>query len=39
MTGTAIREVGIIALDYTRTAGTWLMSRQAGTIQRRDPAA
>jgi hypothetical protein len=37
--GTAIREVGTIALDYTRTAGTWLMSRQAVTIQRRDPAA
>jgi ketosteroid isomerase-like protein len=37
--GTAIREVGTIALDYTRTAGTWLMSRQAVTIQRRDPVA
>jgi ketosteroid isomerase-like protein len=35
--GTAIREVGTIALDYTRTAGTWLISRQAVTIQRRDP--
>jgi hypothetical protein len=33
--GAAIREVGIIALDYTRTSGTWLMSRQAVTIQRR----
>jgi hypothetical protein len=37
--GAAIREVGTIALDYTRTAGTWLMSRQAVTIQRRDPVA
>jgi hypothetical protein len=37
--GAAIREVGIIALDYTRTSGTWLMSRQAVTIQRRDPEA
>ncbi len=36
--GAAIREVGIIALDYTRTAGQWLISRQAVTIQRRDPA-
>jgi SnoaL-like domain len=35
--GTAIREVGIIALDYSRTEGTWLISRQAVTIQRHDP--
>jgi SnoaL-like domain len=37
--GTAIREVGTIGLDYTRTEGTWLISREAVTIQRRDPAA
>ena len=37
--GTTIREVGTVDLDYTRTAGTWLISRQAVTIQRRDPAA
>jgi hypothetical protein len=37
--GPAIREVGTIVLDYTRTEGTWLCSRQAVTIQRRDPAA
>jgi hypothetical protein len=37
--GTAIREVGTIALDYTRTEGTWLISREAVTIQRREPAA
>jgi hypothetical protein len=36
--GTTIREVGTLALDYTRTEGTWLFSRQAVTIQRRDPA-
>jgi hypothetical protein len=36
--GTAIREVGTIVLDYTRTEGAWLCSRQAVTIQRRDPA-
>jgi ketosteroid isomerase-like protein len=35
--GTAIREVGTIVLDYTKTEGTWLISRQAVTIQRRDP--
>ena len=33
-----IREVGTLALDYTRTEGTWLISRQAVTIQRWDPA-
>jgi hypothetical protein len=27
--GTTIREVGTIVLDYTRTKGTWLISRQA----------
>jgi ketosteroid isomerase-like protein len=37
--GTTIREVGTIVLGYTRTEGTWLISRQAVTIQRRDPAA
>jgi hypothetical protein len=37
--GTAIREVGTLVLDYTRTEGTWLFSRQAVTIQRREPAA
>jgi hypothetical protein len=37
--GTTIREVGTVVLDYTRTEGTWLISRQAVTIQRRDPAA
>jgi hypothetical protein len=37
--GTTIREVGILVLDYTRTEGTWQISRQAVTIQRRDPAA
>jgi hypothetical protein len=37
--GTTIREVGTLALDYTRTEATWLISRQAVTIQRRDPAA
>jgi hypothetical protein len=37
--GTAVREVGIMDLDYTRTGGTWLFTRQAVTIQRRDPAA
>jgi hypothetical protein len=36
--GTSIREVGTLVLDYTRTAGAWLISRQAVTIQRRDPA-
>jgi hypothetical protein len=33
--GAAIREVGTIAVDYARTEGTWLISRQAVTIQRR----
>jgi ketosteroid isomerase-like protein len=37
--GTAFREVGTLVLDYTRTEGTWLLSRQAVTIQRREPAA
>jgi hypothetical protein len=37
--GTTIREVGTIVLDYTRTEGTWLISRQAVIIQRRHPAA
>src|SRR5260370_11455171 len=37
--GTTIREVGTIVLDYTRTEGTWLFSRQAVTIQRQDSAA
>ncbi len=37
--GTTIREVGTLVLDYTRTGGTWLFSRQAVTIQRREPAA
>jgi hypothetical protein len=36
--GTAIREVGTIALDYTRLEGTWLISRGAVTIQRRERA-
>jgi hypothetical protein len=37
--GTAIREAGISVVDYTKTEGTWLLSRQAVTIQHRDPAA
>ena len=37
--GATVREVGTIALDYTRAEGTWLISREAVTIQRRDPAA
>ena len=37
--GTTIREVGTVVLDYTRTEGTWLFSRQALTIHRREPAA
>jgi hypothetical protein len=37
--GATIREVGTLVLDCTRTAGTWLISRQAVTIQRRDPTA
>jgi ketosteroid isomerase-like protein len=37
--GATIRDVGTLVLDYTRTEGTWLISRQAATIQRRDPAA
>ena len=37
--GTTIREVGILVLDYTRTEGTWLISRQAVTIQRRETVA
>jgi ketosteroid isomerase-like protein len=35
--GAAIREVGTVALDYTRTDGTWLISREVVTMQRRDP--
>jgi hypothetical protein len=34
--GTTSREVGTVVLDYTRTTGTWLISREAVTIQRRD---
>jgi hypothetical protein len=37
--GTAIREVGTIVLDYTREEGTWLISREVVTIQRREPVA
>lgn len=37
--GTTVREVGTLVLDYTKTEGTWLISRQAVTIQRRDPGA
>jgi hypothetical protein len=37
--GAAFREVGTITLDYTRTEGTWLISGETVTIQRRDPAA
>jgi SnoaL-like domain len=37
--GATIREVGTLVLDYTRTEGTWLFSRQAVTIQRRETAA
>lgn len=37
--GMTIREVGTLVVHYTRTDGTWLISRQAVTIQRRDPAA
>jgi SnoaL-like domain len=36
--GTAVREVGTIALDYTRAEGIWLISREAVTIQHRQPA-
>jgi ketosteroid isomerase-like protein len=36
--GTSIREVGTSVLDYTRTHGTWLLSREAATIQRLEPA-
>jgi SnoaL-like domain len=36
--GTTIREVGTLVLDYIGTEGTWLISRQVVTIQRRDPA-
>ena len=32
--GTTIREVGTCVLGYTRTHGTWLLSREAATIQR-----
>jgi SnoaL-like protein len=38
-TGVTVREVGTIALDYTRAEGRWLISGEAVTIQRRDPAA
>ena len=37
--GTAVREMGTLVLDYTRTEGTWLFSRQAVTLQRSEPAA
>jgi ketosteroid isomerase-like protein len=37
--GTAMREVGTSVVDFTRTHGTWLLSREACTIQRREPAA
>jgi hypothetical protein len=37
--GTAIREVGTIALDYTKAEGTWLIFREAVTVQRRESAA
>jgi ketosteroid isomerase-like protein len=37
--GTTIREVGTLVLGYTRTEGTWLISRQEVTIQRRDRTA
>jgi SnoaL-like domain len=37
--GTTIREVGTLVLDYTKPEGRWLFSRQAVTIQRQDPAA
>lgn len=37
--GTTIREIGTVVLDYTRTEGTWLFSRQAVTIQRQERAA
>lgn len=36
--GTATREAGISVVDYIKTEGTWLLSRQAVTIQHRDPA-
>lgn len=36
--GATIREVGTSVLDYTRTHGTWLLSREAATIQRVEPA-
>lgn len=35
--GATIREVGTLLVDYARTEGTWLISRQAVTIQRQDP--
>jgi hypothetical protein len=37
--GETVREVGTLLLDYTRREGTWQLSRETGTIQRRDPAA
>jgi len=37
--GTATREVGILVIDYTKAEGTWLISRGAVTIQRREPTA
>jgi SnoaL-like domain len=37
--GAAVREMGTLVLDYTRTEGTWLFSRQAVTLQRHEPAA
>jgi len=37
--GAAVREMGTLVLDYTKTEGTWLFSRQAVTLQRHEPAA
>lgn len=36
--GATIREVGTIVFDYTRTDGTWLISREDVTIRRRETA-
>ena len=37
--GTTIRGVGTVLLDYTKTGRTWLFSRQALTIHRWEPVS
>lgn len=37
--GTAVREMGTLVLDYIRTDGRWMFARQAVTLQRSEPAA